>query len=239
VHESHPAVLGGDRSESASAGLWDECTTPMRSRPATTTRACPTGVSPASGSANQPSQPRELGTIQPGGRQKSDDRTLTAAATCAIEGRWHGDRRRPFPTLSHDGRQARNHVDSDDSPAIVPDTPTPWDLDDALHVLQFHVERLERRLAILERVHGQHLDAYRRHVIETHAGWDPGRAPSNRRRPQTADVSSGAPGSTPRPADAVARNAYNSAQQSTRRRLRTRTQQRVIATAQRSLLEGE
>ena len=132
-----------------------------------------------------------------------------------------------------------NHVDSDDSPAIVPDTPTPWDLDDALHVMQFHVERLERRLAILERVHGQHLDAYRRHVIETHAGWDPGRAPSGRRRPLSTDVAGSSSGSTPRPGAAVAEDAYKSAQQTGRRTLVTRTRQRTRRTAQRSLREGD
>ena len=130
-------------------------------------------------------------------------------------------------------------TDSDDAPAIVPDTPTPWDLDERTHALAFQVERLTRRLNALEELQAAHLEAYRRHVSETHAGWSAGRPPGTRPRPLPADVVDGAPGKVSGRTVAVARNAHNSAQQSARRTLRTRTVQRERPTTQRSFLEGE
>ena len=73
--------------------------------------------------------------------------------------------------------------DSTTSPAIAPECFAPWEIEDKLETLTFFLERLERRLAVLEATAQEHLQAYIKHVTVTHGGWST--RPAGRPTPAT------------------------------------------------------
>jgi len=111
-------------------------------------------------------------------------------------------------------------------------------MDDRLHNLAFQLERLERRLASLERSHSDLFSAYIKHVKRTHAGW----TLSDRLQ----DVASlavdrrdqAAAGKTSRRAVAVANRTHKANEQRTKRKLGTAEQQTKRAARQLELNEG-